>query len=312
MLLLCIAWVVDSADAQVRARRGGPARRGKQSGESLQERYRIILPPRFDEHNPLTPVVYALHGYKNNMAAMEEIWKDVCAELGIVLVVLQGSKIVDGGYAWASSEDAGEVIDAARKELRSKYRLSLHAPRVLTGFSQGAFEMYNLADSYPKTWRRLIPAAGMFRAKTTLMAQPFTDAEEKIMKRWRIYMMVGMEDAQELVANQNKLATDLEKMGAAVLAPFRDMNDASWGIYQETKHSLPTDKAERDSELRRSLRFVLLPDAEDEKHWLKADPQWRKRAAWLEKAEPKKKKRMESGGKSKKKKRPKPTKDENL
>lgn len=276
----------ETAEAQVRGTRAGKAgqgktRQGRPSGQSLQERYRIALPAQFDETNRLTPVVFALHGYKGHMEDMETIWQDVCEGMGVILVVLRGSKVVDGGYSWASAEDAGDVIEAARKELRSRYRLHLHAPRVLTGFSQGAFEAYALADAYTRTWRRLIPAAGMFRAKTTLMAQPFTTEETAAMKRWRVYMMVGMQDAQELVANQNKLALDLQDMGAAVEAPFREMDDPSWGIYQETKHSLPTDKKERDSELRRALRFVLTPDSDDERHWTKADPHWRKRARWL-------------------------------
>lgn len=268
---------------QNRARRIEKPRPGRPSGQIVQDRFRITFPPNFDSDNRLTPVVYALHGYGGTMKGMESAWRDACAEVGSILIVAQGAKVVGPNqFSWSGFEDAGKMIDAAKAELRKSFRPHRFAPRVLTGMSQGAWATYSLGLRYPKTYRRLIPVVGMFKARSYQTAEGLTENEKKVMKRWRVYMMVGIKDRQELVANNRWLANQLEQLGAAVKAPFVDRTDPSWPMYQQIGHAFPAEAAERTAELVRALKFVLQPDERDRENWSRVDPAWRQHAKWLE------------------------------
>ncbi|MFQ5423839.1 MAG: alpha/beta hydrolase [Phycisphaerae bacterium] len=279
-----LVFIAQPARAQDHARRIKRVKRGHRSGQADKDRYRIVLPPGFSVENRLTPVVYALHGYSGNMDSMEHVWKAACAEVGAVLVVGQGTKSLGpGSYSWSGFEDAGKMIDAARVELRKRHKLHRFAPRVLTGMSQGAWATYSLGMRYPKTYRRLIPVVGMFRARSYETAQPLTDTEKTVMKRWKVYMMVGVQDKQELVANNRWLANQLERLGASIKAPFVDRTDPSWSLYQDIGHAFPGGAAkDRTAELVRALKFVLQPDEIDRRNWGRVDPDWRKKATWLD------------------------------
>jgi predicted esterase len=283
----CVSFAISvAALAQDRAVRLKELSGTKPSRQHDAERFRIILPPDFVAENKLTPIVYALHGYGGDMAGMEQIWKEPCARVGAILVVLQGSQNRDGGgFSWSGPEDAGRMIDVAKKNLQKEYQPSRFAPRVLTGMSQGAFATYSLGLRYPSTYRRLIPVAGMFKPTSPELAQPLTEAQQKAMRRWRVYVMVGVMDKQELVSNNGWLTSELNRVGAAVTAPFLDRHDPSWGLYQAIGHEFPGVGEERTDELVRALGFVLQPDADDEKNWFTVDRRWRDKALWM-RAEP--------------------------
>jgi len=247
-----------------------------------ESRFKITYPPNFDAKNKLTPVVFALHGYGGNMDGMHHVWKDACAEIGAILIVAEGSSKLDGGgRSWSGAEDAGKAIDAARAELRKKCKLDRSAPRVLTGMSQGCWATYALSTRYPQTWRRLIPVAGMYQAQNA--DGTLKPLEKEAMKRWRVYMMVGIKDKNELVVNNRWFASRLEEAGAALLAPFMDKRDASYALYAEMGHNFPGEGETMKAELQRALRFVLQPDEQDRKNWEAVDLQWEKKAKWLEK-----------------------------
>jgi pimeloyl-ACP methyl ester carboxylesterase len=147
--------------------------------------------------------------------------------------------------------------------------------------SQGAFATYALALRYPNTYRRLIPVCGMFKPTSRELAQPLAEDEQRAMKRWRAYIMVGIKDKQELVSNNGWLASELGRIGSAVTAPFADKRDPSWDLYQKIGHEFPGTGDERIAELTRALRFVLQPDEDDRKNWASVDKAWRAKAAWM-------------------------------
>ena len=253
------------------------------SKQTETDRYRIIYPSGFSPDNKLTPIVYALHGFGGNMKSMEQIWKEPCERVGAILVVLQGSqKREGGGFAWSGPEDAGAMIDRARAELQKNYQPDRSAPRVLTGMSQGAFATWSLGLRYPINYRRLIPVCGMFKATSTEAARPLTEAEQKAMKHWHVYVMVGIKDKQEVVSNNGWAASEISKGGGVVKAPFLEKHDPSWGLYQVIGHEFPGKGPEQTNELTRALRFVLQPDQEDERNWTSVDPKWRTRAKWMQ------------------------------
>lgn len=257
----------------------------------VQDRFRITFPPGFNADNRLTPIVYALHGHGGTMMGMETTWRDACTEVGAILVVAQGAKDVGpNGHSWSGFEDAGKMIDAAKAKLRKSFKPHRFAPRVLTGMSQGAWATYSLGLRYPKTYRRLIPVVGMFKSRSYQTAEGLTDNEKETMKRWRVYMMVGVRDKQQLVANNRWLANQLEQLGAAIEAPFTDKTDPSWGLYQEIGHAFPAQGADRTAELVRALKFVLQPDDRDRENWTRVDPKWQRHAKWFDskKEQPKK------------------------
>ena len=277
-----VAALGEVSAAQDRAVRIKKLEGTKASKQTEGERFRIIYPPDFSGENKLTPVVYALHGFGGNMKGMEQIWKEPCERIGAILVVLQGAQQREGGgFAWSGPEDAGAMIDRAQKELRKAYQPNRFAPRVLTGMSQGAFATWTLGLRYPTNYRRLIPVCGMFKPTSVELAQPLTEAEEKAMKRWHVYIMVGIKDKQELVSNNGWAASELNRIGGAVKAPFMDKHDPSWGLYQVIGHEFPGNGVERTNELTRALRFVLQPDGDDDRNWTAADPKWRLRANWM-------------------------------
>lgn len=274
--------VGSSGRAQERDRGDAKPRPGKPSGRPVEERCKIILPPTFSPEEKLTPIVYALHGRGGDMADMANAWREPCARLGAILIVCQGGKLLGPGeYAWAGIEDAGKVIDAARAKLRKTRKPSRFAPRVLTGIGQGAWAAYSLAEQYPKTYRRLIPVAGMFRTQTRELLKPFPTELKQAMKRWHVYVMIGVRDNGELTTHSRWFAGGLDDLGAAVKAPFTDRADPSWHLYQDLGHAFPGEGAERTAELTRALKFVLQPDEQDRKHWSKVDPDWPKKAKWL-------------------------------
>lgn len=241
-------------------------------------RHKIIYPPGFKADYKLTPVLYALHGYGGNREQMIDIWREPCAQLGVILIVGNGEgELSDGAYKWGGPEDAGRLIDAARHELRKNVKLDSSAPRILSGFSQGGFATWSLALRYPTTYRRLIPCCGMFKSSTDQMIKPLTELEKYRMKRWRAYIMCGLKDEGDMVPNNNWIASQLADLGAAVCAPFRDSRDPSHSLYQDLGHGFPGfDAASRNKELVRALRFVLRGDDQDEANWFKADAKWRK------------------------------------
>lgn len=285
LLVAAALLAADSANAaQNRAVRKRRPIAGANANQSVAERFRILLPPDFSPDFRLTPIVYALHGYGGTMDGMEGVWKDACAEVGAILIVVQGAKIVgNDGYAWSGFEDAGKMMDAAKKELRKTFKPHRFGPRVLTGMSQGAWATYSLGLRYPKTYRRLIPVVGMFKPRSYDVATGITDNEKKVMKRWRVYMMVGVRDRRQLVSNNHWLAHELERLGAAVKAPFNDKTDPSWVLYQNIGHTFPgRDEAKRTAELVRALKFVLQPDDDDRENWDRVAPDWPRRAKWVD------------------------------
>ncbi len=293
IFVAAVLLAADSANAaQNRAVRKRRPIAGANANQPVAERFRILLPPDFSPDFRLTPIVYALHGYGGTMAGTERVWRDACAELGVILVVAQGAKVVgNGGFSWSGFEDAGKMIDAAKKELRKTFKPHRFGPRVLTGMSQGAWATYSLSLRYPKTYRRIIPVVGMFKPRSYQIAEGITDNEKKVMKRWRVYMMVGVRDKQELVSNNHWLANELKELGAAIRAPFNDKTDPSWGLYQDIGHAFPgRNQAERRAELIRALRFVLQPDDLDRRNWNRVDPDWRMKAKWFDRKQPAEKK----------------------
>jgi pimeloyl-ACP methyl ester carboxylesterase len=147
--------------------------------------------------------------------------------------------------------------------------------------SQGGWITYSLALQYPKSWRRLIPVAGMLHWKTQETAKDFTDEQKKDKKRWHVYIMTGIKDQNPLVADNRRVAGQLEQIGATVLAPFANKRDPSWKLYQDIGHDFPGRTATaRTKELVRALNFVLQPDDEDRRNWSKVDPDWPKKAGW--------------------------------
>lgn len=262
-----------------------PAKAAKPPENVVSDRFIIVFPPGFDPANKLTPVVFALHGHGGDMDGMAHVWRPPCAESGAILVVCQGSIPLDtGGWSWSGFEDAGKAIDAARAALRKVCKLDASAPRVLTGMSQGTWATYSLALRYPKTYRRIIPVAGMFQPRSYQPVPELTGQELEHMKRWRVFMMVGAKDRNELVANNRWLFGQLERAGAAVLAPFTAKRDPSYSLYAEAGHEFPGDGETRTKELVRALRFVLQPDEQDRRNWSAVDERWPSRAKWLEDA----------------------------
>lgn len=249
-------------------------------------RHKIIYPPGFKADYKLTPVMYALHGYGGNREQMIAIWREPCAQLGIILIVGNGEgPLGDGAFKWGGPEDAGRLIAAARHELRKNVKLDPSAPRILSGFSQGGFATWSLALRYPTTYRRLIPCCGMYKSGTDQMIKPLTEVEKLRMKRWRAYIMCGVQDKGDMVPNNNWIASQLADLGAAVCAPFRDPRDPSYALYQDLGHGFPgTDAESRNAELVRALRFVLRGDEKDEANWFKADAKWQKQI-WAGKGE---------------------------
>ncbi len=250
-------------------------------------RHKIIYPPGFKGGYKLTPVLYALHGYGGNREQMIAIWREPCAQLGIILIVGNGEgELGDGAYKWGGPEDAGRLIDAARHELRKNVKLDPSAPRILSGFSQGGFATWSLALRYPTTYRRLIPCCGMYKSGTDQMIKPLSDTEKFRMKRWRAYIMCGLKDGGDMVPNNNWIASQLADLGAAVCAPFRDSRDPSYTLYTDLGHGFPgVDAASRNAELVRALRFVLRGDERDEANWFKVDAKWQSQL-WAGKGEP--------------------------
>jgi predicted esterase len=270
------------SSAQNRATRIKKLEGTKPSKQTESDRYRIVYPTGFSPDNKLTPIVYALHGFGGNMKSMEQLWKEPCERLGVILVVLQGSQKREGsGFAWSGPEDAGAMIDRARVELQKAWQPNRFAPRVLTGMSQGAFATWSLGLRYPVNYRRLIPVCGMFKATSAESAKPLTESEQKAIKRWHVYIMVGIKDKQEVVSNNGWAASEISKVGGAVKAPFMNKHDPSWGLYQVIGHEFPGKGPEQTNELTRALRFVLQPDEEDERNWTSVDPKWRAHAKWM-------------------------------
>lgn len=257
--------------------KGKPAK-AKKAAPAKSTRYKIIYPPQFKAGYKLTPVLFAFHGYGGNREQMIEIWKEPCAQLGIILIVGNGEgELGNGAFKWGGPEDAGRLIDASRRELRKNVKLDASAPRILTGFSQGGFATWSLALRYPKAYRRLIPCCGMYKSGTDQMIKPLTETERLHMKRWRAYIMVGVLDGGDMVPNNNWIASQLADLGAAVCAPFRDSRDPSHGLYQKIGHAFPgTDAESRNKELVRALRFVLRGDERDEANWFKVDAKWQR------------------------------------
>lgn len=258
----------------------------KTAAADKPSRHKIIYPPGFRGGYKLTPVLYALHGYGGNREQMIAIWREPCAQLGIILIVGNGEgELGDGAFKWGGPEDAGRLIDAARHELRKNVKLDPSAPRILSGFSQGGFATWSLALRYPTTYRRLIPCCGMYKSGTDQMIKPLTEAERYRMRRWRAYIMCGVKDEGDMVPNNNWIASQLADLGAAVRAPFNDPRDPSYALYQDLGHGFPgTDAASRNAELVRALKFVLRGDEKDEANWFKVDAKWQKQI-WAGKAE---------------------------
>ena len=244
-------------------------------------RHAIHYPPGFDPAYKLTPVLFAFHGTGGNGEQMLQIWQEACDRLGVILVTGRGSSAMGEGWSWSGFEDAGKVIDAAKIEIRKKTKLDTSAPRVLTGFSQGGWATWGLGHQYPTNYRRLIPVCGMWMPRTDAMAKGLTDEDKAKMKRWRVYIMVGVKDIGEMVPNNNWAASQLEMVGAAVWAPFREKRDPSFDLYQDIGHGFPgKDQTERTAELVRALKFVLRGDEQDQANWAKVDPKWRERPWW--------------------------------
>jgi hypothetical protein len=271
---------------QDRAPRIKSIQKARPSDKSESQRMRIHLPPDFDRDQKIIPVVYVFHGHGGNLENMFHVWKSPCEQLGIVLIALQGSKELSAGsYAWSGPEDALQMIRVTRKELKKVApRISRFAPRVLTGISQGAFATYAIARQYPTTYRRLIPVVGMFRTGTHHWAMSLDEDLCKAVAHWRVYMMVGVKDKQELVSDNHWLESELRRCGAKVRAPFLDRKDPSWSMYQDTGHAFPAQGEALTAELIRGLQFVLEPNTKDTLHWSHEDPAWREKAKWIGKS----------------------------
>ena len=101
------------------------------------------------------------------------------------------------------------------------------------------------------------------------------------MKRWHVYIMTGIKDQNPLVADNRRVAGQLEQIGATVLAPFANKRDPPGSSIRTSATISPAAPQLRGpKELVRALNFVLQPDDEDRRNWSKVDPDWPKKAGW--------------------------------
>jgi predicted esterase len=180
------------------------------------------------------PVIIALHGFGDSAAHYRLAWGPVAEDVGAILIVPHGPRLVGNGRGWGSVDEAEAVVEATIEYVKQKYEVDWDRV-VLTGFSQGGFMAMALGTRHPDLFIGVIPMAGGYIPEIDAPA-PAEDGDP------RYYFMVGSRDR---AADQVRLAAaDFEAAGY----------DVDLRVLAGTGHSFPR---RTETELRRALRFVL-------------------------------------------------------
>lgn len=125
--------------------------------------YRAFVPPGRDDRQPM-PVLMHFHGYRESAAELvaREDLRAFAARHGILLVVPQGE-----GNTWshpgspANFRDEFAFVDAVLADLRARYPVA-NERFLVSGFSQGAAMVWNLACHRGQKFTAFLAIAGTF------------------------------------------------------------------------------------------------------------------------------------------------------
>lgn len=200
--------------------------------------WKVTLP---DDHKKSrkAPLIVALHHYHGSMDKTADRWKDAANELGAILLTPQGTfEVRKGKYEWGKAIDSiEENVMGAINEVMDKYKID-EDKIVLTGFSQGGWAAWALAQRNPDAFCGIIPVAGNFKVESE------SDFEDEDLAKLRIFVMVGADESSKTLNSNKKAVKRFKKIGAKV----------SMNIYEDVGHSFPENETEEQI---KALRFVL-------------------------------------------------------
>ena len=194
----------------------------------------LTVLPKDSAEDELRPLIIALHGFGDTATNYPRAWGPVAEDIGAILVVPHGPRLVGNGRGWGNVDEAEAVLEATIEYARKRFEVDWDRV-VLTGFSQGGFMAMALAGRHPDVFIGVIPMAGGYIPEIDAPA-PADDGAP------RYYFMVGSRDRG--VDQVRLAAADFEAAGYEV-----DLR-----VLGGTGHSFPRRTT---TELRRALRFVL-------------------------------------------------------
>jgi predicted esterase len=194
----------------------------------------LIVAPNAEGIDGPRPLIIVLHGFGDRAAHYTDLWGPVAGEIGAILAVPHGTKVVGEGRGWGDVEEADAVVQLTLEYVRRRFDVDPDRV-VLTGFSQGGAMATAVGLRHPNLFVGVIPMAGGYL--------PDVDAPDPAAGNGpRYYFMVGSRDR---VADEvRRAATDFDAAGFEV----------NLRVVGETGHTFPRRTR---SELRRALRFVL-------------------------------------------------------
>ena len=202
--------------------------------ESAKASPPLILAPReYDPRNP-APLVIALHGYGDHGENYPELWGGAAGELGAILAVPFGLRVVGKGRAWGDIDETETIVMLTLEQVQKRFEIDAERI-VLTGFSQGGFMAMALGTKHPDVFAGVIPMAGGYIPD--IDAPPTANGEDP-----SFYFMVGSRD--NAISQVRRAAADYNEAGYEV----------KLRVVAGTGHSFPRDT---ERELSKALRFVL-------------------------------------------------------
>jgi len=222
-----------------KVRRGGGGRRmAAEQGERVDAKWKVTLPSGHDVSKP-APLLVALHPWSGNMEAFTQRWREAASSAGAILLTPQGTLKMEGGkYHWGRDLDTIEedVMDAIDHVL-DEYKVD-QKRIAITGFSQGGWAAWALALRNPDTFCGVIPVGGRFELESEALLR------DPALKKLRVFIMIGEDEREPVMASNKDARKRLEEMGATVTLK----------VYPDVGHDFPED-AEREQKL--ALAYVL-------------------------------------------------------
>ena len=141
------------------------------------------------------PLIVAFHGFNSSPDNFSVIYKDVANELGCILMLSRGTKVIKkGSFAWTyEEEEYNRVLDEIEM---AKLMHSVDPSKViLTGFAQGGFMAYALGLVKSQDFRGILPVAGLIPKNVSV-----SKMRNKDMK---VFAIVGEKDSPKILS-QNR------------------------------------------------------------------------------------------------------------
>jgi predicted esterase len=193
----------------------------------------IVAPENHDPNSP-APLVIALHGYGDHGENYPDLWGAAAGELGAILAVPFGARVVGDGRAWGDIDETETIVMMTLDQVGKRFQIDRERV-VLTGFSQGGFMAMALGTKHPEVFSGVIPMAGGYIPD--IDRPPAAHGNEPT-----FYFMVGSRDNH--VSEVRRAAADYKEAGYEV----------NLRVMAGVGHSFPRDT---ERELGKALRFVL-------------------------------------------------------